>query len=524
MKTSKDPALIEPTVHLSVWEYQKLLDDQQRLKKSEQRESQLLEIVSDLKLQVNLLKRRLWCSSSERCLPQDPAQLSICWNTPEDSPAEEVIEKQVDQAVEEEKKNYNRFRKNFKGKKIEGHTRRPLPGDLPRRVVATIDPEGDLTGADCIGQEVTEKLEIQPMEVYVAQTVRNKYKLPSGEIVIGKLPLEALWRSNAGASTLAHIAVGKYADHLPLHRQIGIFSRQGVRLAPSTVSNWCMAAAQELEPIYNEVRELLRQSRYVMADETTHKVLESDRPGSLHQGYMWNFYLPAHKTPYIEYHRGRGGEAVGVLLGCQVRVVQSDGYVGYDLFDRMKGYLHLACWAHARRKFREAEDSDPVRAKAMLEMIGSLYANESHIREKGLEGEEKVLFRRQKSYPVLRDIELWLEQNSPRVREGSLMAGAINYTYERMEQLSLYVTQADFQIDNNAVERSIRPLTLNRKNVLFSGSHDAAHAAAIYFTLFGCCRENGVNPKEWMQDALIRVKDCTPTDYSSLLPFNWKKS
>lgn len=176
-----------------------------------------------------------------------------------------------------------------------------------------------------------------------------------------------------------------------------------------------------------------------------------------------------------------------------------------------------------RRKFKEAEASDPPRAKEILSLIGELYQTETQIREKLLEGEAKVAYRQKNAYPVLQKIECWIKNNQSLVKIDSPMDKAMRYTYGRMEQLSVYVTQAEFCIDNNPVERSIRPLTLNRKNVLFSGSHEAAHSAAIFFTLFGCCKENNVNPESWMQDVLIRVKECPPDDYSSLLPFNWNK-
>lgn len=136
---------------------------------------------------------------------------------------------------------------------------------------------------------------------------------------------------------MTHIAVSKYADHLPLNRQIEIFSREGVHLSASTVSNWMTATAQCIEPIYNELRETLKASRYVQADETPHKVLESEKPGSLHQGYMWVFYLPHCKSPYIEYHPGRSSSALGTLLSGKTEIVQSDGYAVYDVFDKLEG-------------------------------------------------------------------------------------------------------------------------------------------------------------------------------------------
>ena len=129
------------------------------------------------------------------------------------------------------------------------------------------------------------------------------------------------------------------------------------------------------------------------------------------------------------------------------------------------------------------------------------------------------------NYFFLKGLEKWCRQEYEHTVEKSPIAKAIFYMYTRFEQLSGYVNDAQFCIDNNPVERSIRPLTLNRKNTLFSGSHEAAHAAAIFFSLMGCCRENKVNPKLWMQDVLIRVQENErekKNDYADLLPFNWK--
>lgn len=527
MKTQAEDKNTEPEIRLSISQYQQLLDERNELREEQNkllsREEAYLQEINRLQCQIYDLLRRCWGKKSEKRLPDSPDQLSICWQTPQDSAPAQQLQEEAEKSAREEEKSYSRFRKSFQDKKIHPHGPKCLPAEIERIADTPIDPEGDLQGCVLLGQEITEKLEVMPARVYVRQIIRNKYKTPDGRILIAPLPTQALWRSHAGASALSHIIVGKYADHLPLHRQLGIFQREGVRLSPSTVSNWCLAAAQEVEPIYNELRELLRKQSYVMADETPAKVLESDRPHALHQGYMWAFYLPFCRTPFYEYHKGRGKEGVGVLLDCSVRVVQSDGYSVYGLFDELPGYLHLCCWAHARRKFIEAEWSDPPRVREILELIGRLYEIEKEIKSQGYQDEEKVNYRQRYAYPILQSIENWLKRNRVQVTAGSALDKAMQYTYSRMEQLSLYISAAAFEIDNNAIERQLRPLTLNRKNTLFIGSHEAAHASAIYYTLLGCCREHGVNPKTWLEDVLIRIKACAPTDYSSLIPFNWKK-
>lgn len=528
----------EPTVTLTLEEYDHLIKDRKRLETellvaNEKVVNSTQEMVLQAHELVRLrwenqdLLRRLWGQSSEkRRLPEDPCQLLICFDSPVD--VEDPVTEQakcVDKAQKEEKK-YDRFRKSF-AKKITPHARKPIDLRFRREEIIVPMPDGiNLEGAVKIGEEVTEQYAYQPAEVYVIRTVRPKIRLADGRIVIAPLPIMAHPRSNASESILAHVATAKYADHLPLHRQLEIFERENVHFSPSTVSNWMLAAAQRLEPIYNELREVVKRSYYVLADETPHPVLENDKPGKLHQGYMWDFYLPEYKTPFFEYHQGRGSSGVDTLLDGEVKVVQSDGFVVYDKFDTLPGRLHLCCWAHVRRKFVEAKGCDPPRAEYALEKIALLYQVEREIEEKGLREEEVVKLRREKSYPLIKELEQWCKKEYIQTVVGSPIAKAMSYMYTRFEQLSGYVNDARFLIDNNPVERSIRPLTLNRKNVLFSGSHDAAHAAAIFFSLLGCCKENKINPEQWLKEVLISVQKkeyLDKNDYSELLPFNWKK-
>lgn len=520
----------ELTVTLTLEQYDHLLKDRERL------EAELIatkeqvvnsdQEIARLRWENLALLRRLWGQSSEkRRLPEDPCQLLICFDSPAD--VEDPVAEQarcVDKAQKEEKK-YDRFRKSFT-RKITPHARQPIDPRFRREeVIVPMPGDINLEGAVKIGEEVTEQYAYQPAEVYVVRMVRIKYRLADGRIAIAPLPIMAHPRSNASESILAHIATAKYADHLPLHRQLEIFERENIHFSPSTVSNWMLATAQRLEPIYNELREVVRRSYYVLADETPHPVLESDKPGKLHQGYMWDFYLPEYKTPFFEYHQGRGSSGVDTLVGGEVKVVQSDGFVVYDKFDTLPGRLHLCCWAHVRRKYVEARSCDPPRAEYALEKIARLYQAEAQIAENGLKGEEVVKLRREKSYPVIRELEQWCKREYDLTVTNSPIAKAMSYMYTRLEQLSGYINDARFLIDNNPVERSIRPLTLNRKNVLFSGSNEAAHAAAIFFSLLGCCKENNVNPEQWMKQVLISVQKkeyLEKNDYTELLPFNCK--
>ena len=175
----------------------------------------------------------------------------------------------------------------------------------------------------------------------------------------------------------------------------------------------------------------------------------------------------------------------------------------------------------------EAEGNDPPRARHALDEIEKLYQVERRIKEEKLQGEAIVKLRREISYPIVREMERWCKREYASTVINSPIAKAMLYMYTQSEQLAGYVNDAQFRIDNNPVERSRNQVSVVlQKNVLFSGSHEAAHAAAIFFSLLGACRENKINPKEWMEDVLIRVQDTEMeknNDYSALLPFNWKK-
>ncbi len=443
----------EPVITLTLEEYEELRKEHECLEKehaelqrkyeaSLQEYSRQVEeisactaVIADLRWKLADLTRRLWGKSSEkRHLPEDAGQLSICFESPSDvnDPVAEE-QKTAGKSVTSEN-GYNRSRKSFT-KKITPHARKPIDPSLPREEIIIPMPEGlSLEGATKLGEEVSEQYAVSPARFYVKRIIRPKYRLADGRIITAPMPVMAHPHSNASESVLAHIATAKYYDHLPLHRQLDIFEREGIHLSPSTVSNWMMAAAQRLEPIYNELRELVKDSYYVMADETPHPVLESDRPGALHRGYMWNFYLPRFHTPFFEYHKGRGSSGIDTLLAGQVRVVQSDGFAVYDKFDTLPGKLHLCCWAHVRRNFVEAEGNDPPRARHALGQIGGLYAVEEKIRMEHLEGEAVVKLRREKSYPIIKELEKWCKEEYGHTVDKSPIAKAMFYMYTRFER------------------------------------------------------------------------------------------
>ena len=484
----------------------------------EQENSRLLSVNEKLKNELLYLRRILFGRSSERHIPEDPNQLKLDFNG-EDSLPEE------DQAVLREAKETITYERKKKKENPDKPVRRALPEHLERKE-EIIEPAPLAEGAKCIGEEVTEILEYTPGELYVRRIIRKKYALKDEEgVVCGELPSLPLPKSNAGASLLAHLLVGKYQDHLPFYRQIEIFKRNGVSLSASTVNGWFWAAADLLEPLYEELKKQVISSDYIQIDETTIPVVDKDRPGATRKGYHWIIRAPEMRKLYFHYDEGSRSGRVAVNILRNFRgAVQSDGYGAYNIYENKNGVLLLGCWAHARRYFEQALKNDHHRAAFALEQIRLLYRLERQAQEGYLSAEETELLRKEKAYPILRAFEKWLEDESRKVLPKSLIGKAIAYTYNIYPRLVRYVIDGRYKIDNNGAENGVRPLALGRKNYLFCGNHEAAQKTAIVYSLLGTCKLNSVNPEKWLTYVFNNILDCKTNDLKKLLPEEWASS
>ena len=457
------------------------------------------------------LKKLIFGAKSERFIPEVAAeQTSLDFgatpDAPKAAPATETI-------------TYEREKNNDKTKP----SRQPIPAHL-ERVVHEIKPEEDVTGLVKIGEEITEELEYTPARLYVNKYVRGKYVKPEGEktkVLIGKLPERPLPKCIAGPQLLAALIIAKFIDHLPLYRQSQMFKRQGVDIADATIGGWVNATGRLLKALYEAHKKKVLLSIYLMADETPIPVLESDNPGSTHKGYHWAYYDPASKLVLFDYRPGRGKEGPKQILKNFKGHLQTDGYAVYDEYGHKVGITLLHCWAHARRKFVDAQDNDRERADYVLAEIQKLYALERELRQTNADEKQIVAMRKEKAAPVIAALKQWLITNKPEVMPKSLIGKAIDYTLSRIDALKIYTTAAHLQIDNNPIENSIRPIAIGRKNYLFAGSHQAAENAAIFYSLFATCKAQGVNPHTWLADTLQKIATHPINRIEELLP-GWK--
>lgn len=415
-------------------------------------------------------------------------------------------------------KSSKQLRPNHKG-------RNSFPESL-RREIEIIYPEGiDVATSTTIGQDVTETLAFNPCELYVKQTVRPKLlDAATNSIFQAPAPERPFEKSSVDASLVAQAIVEKYVDHIPIYRQVKIYSRLGVTISDSTMGDWFASAANLLQPLYNAHKKLVISSSYLHADETTIRVLDSERKNATHLGFYWVYLAHEQKLVLFDYQTGRGREGPRHILKNFRGHLQTDGYGVYDDFEKDPDIIQLGCLAHARRKFAEASSNNKEVADYVLNEIQKLYAIERHITDTNIIGEDKRLYRKEKSIPLLRDLGEWMQKKYIEVLPKSAIGKALGYCIKRWDKLSLYATTSFLNIDNNPVENSIRPVALGRKNYLFAGSHSSAQRAAMFYSLLATCKNYDINPVVWLHDILNRIATHPINRIEELLPHNWKVS
>lgn len=463
-----------------------------------------------LKHELDKLKRMIFGSKSERFIPADPGQLTL------------DMELELQQPPEAEKETISYTRTKPKEEKKPGHARMPLPAHLPREE-HIIEPEEDVSNCKKIGENITEILEYKPGKLYVKKYIRPKYARPDEQgIITGELPTLPIPRGNAGPGLLTQLIISKYVDHLPFYRQVKQFKRQDVIMAESTINDWFRATCNLLDPLYGKLKEKLLKTDYLMADETPIRVLTSQKKNASHKGYHWVYYSPVEKIVCFDYQKGRSREGPMEVLKDFKGTLQTDGYKAYDIFGRKQGIKLLACMAHARRKFDEAKDNDLRRATIALEYIQKLYKTERKAREEKLSYQARKQLRNTESIPVLQELEFWLKEELVKVLPKSAIAQAIAYTLNLWKRLEAYTEDGRYEIDNNLVENSIRPVAIGRKNYLFAGSHEGAKRAAMIYSFLETCKQNDVEPFAWLKDVIARIPDHKANRLMELLPQNWK--
>ena len=405
--------------------------------------------------------------------------------------------------------------------------RRPIPANLPRQIVVQDVTEGQKRCACCggakvkIGEDVSEKIDYVPASVVVRQTVTPKYACPRCHDGVTSAPAapQAVERGLAAEGLLAYVTISKFQDHLPLFRLERILLRHGIDVSRSTLCGWVADVAQALEPIYAHLRKLIVTCDYLQTDDTPVTVL-TESNGSF-KGRLWTYLDPLGKQVVFEATRTHERDGPVNFLSTFRGYLQADAYSGYDAVYRGGRIVEVGCWAHARRRFVEALDTDP-HAATILVLVKQLFRIDEETAS--LSPDDRLRARREASLPVLAEIDRIRAELARRTLPKSPLGEALRYLDNQRQALGRYVDDPRLKLDNNGAERQLRAIAVGRKNWLFAGSMNGAHRAAILYTLVHCCQLAGVDPFAYFRDVLLRVATHPMSAIDQLTPKGWAQT
>ncbi|MNZ81116.1 Transposase IS66 family protein [compost metagenome] len=410
--------------------------------------------------------------------------------------------------------------------------RKPLPANLPRVEVIHDLPEHERT-CECgackqvIGEETSEQLEIIPMQVRVIRHIRMTYACKACEAapVTADKPAQLIEKSLASPSVLAMLLTTKYADGIPLYRFEKMLARHGIEVSRQTLARWVIQSGEQLQPLLNLMRDKLLEYPVLHCDETRLQVLHEPGRDPTSQSWMWVQSGGPPQTPIVlfDYSTSRAQEVPLRLLAGYRGYLMSDDYAGYNAIAAQEGIERLACWAHARRKFIDAQKVQPKgktgRADMALNLINKLYGIERDLKEAN--DAERFKARQQRSQPILDQLKAWLDKTQPQVATQTALGKAVNYLASNWSRLVRYVEGGNLPIDNNRAENAIRPFVIGRKNWLFSDTPKGARASAQIYSLIETAKANGQEPYAWLRHILERLPSASSVeDFDALLPWN----
>jgi transposase len=522
--------------------------------------------IDGLQHKLQYLLRRVFGRSAEKLDPNqmllfDELLNTLAPETPAPPPAESTVETCASP------------------KPANGHGRRRIPADIERQQVIHDLPEEEKPCPCCgkmrhvIGRETSEQLDYEPAKVTAIEHVRLKYVCPECEknaaeggpqITIAELPLSPIEKGLAAPGLLSYVIVSKYSDHLPLYRLEKILDRHGIQIARSTMCDWAAQCAEVLDPLYRKMIEEVLGSDVIHTDDTPVDVLDRTL-NQTRTGRFWD-YLGDHGHPQtvFTYTPSRSRDGPMEFLknwGKDRRVhLQADAFGGYDGIYRGEAggqVAEVACWAHARRKFYDARNSDAAASTQALAYIRLLYdvekqakqtAERSSFDPEALDGgmnkpsnggpvadadrfheqlvSDRYRLRQELAVPRLAQFKTWLESqqaaNGGPILPKSPMGQAITYAMNQWEALCVYSTDGRLNIDNNAAENALRRIAVGRKNWLFCGSDNGGATAAVLFSFIATCERHKVDPFAYLRDVLTRIAATPLSQLDQLLPDRWQ--
>ena len=410
----------------------------------------------------------------------------------------------------------------------------PRPPSLPEArtletVVRRLEPE-ETTCPHCgqakceIGCERTERFEYVPARIVRHEILRPRLacRCGQGSVSVAALPPSPVEKGHPGPGLLAHVALSKYVDHLPLYRQEQQFARLGVHIPRQTLTDWIEQCAVLLQPLVRVMKEELLSGSYLQADETPVRLLDPEVRGRCATAYLWVVGQPGGDVVF-EFHPGRGKEYAVALLGEFRGSLQTDAYGVYaSLAGERPGIRLCGCWSHCRRKFIEAAEASPAQAGWVVQQIARLYHLESQARAEAMGPEQRAALRAASAPEILRVLREQLEAWWPAQLPQSPLGKAIRYALNQWEVLQRFVSDGRVEIDTNLIENAIRPSGVGKKNFLFIGHPDAGWRSAVIYSVVVSCQRRGIDLWQYLKDVFERLPSARTSQLHDFLPRNWK--
>jgi transposase len=360
----------------------------------------------------------------------------------------------------------------------------------------------------CIGQDVSEQLEVLPMQLYVAEHIRYKYACSHCQsIQMAPKPKAPIPKGLAGGSLITEIVLNKYQYHLPLYRQSQILASYQAKIPDNTLGQWVSQSGAGLLPVYEALWDACLKAGYLQVDETPVKVLKPEK-----KGYLWAYYAPhcAKGLVFFELSLTRSGAVAEKRLADFKGRLQTDGYGGYTKLRERSDITGFGCLTHARRKFDEvlkiSKNPDGIAAE-VIKRLKPVYALEARMKALGLSFHTRKRLRQKQAWPLLKALKSWLTQNRHRVPGNSKLSIAVQYLFNQWPYLIRYCRHGSVEIDTNGVENRIRPEALGRKNWLFIGNEDSGLIHALWYSLIYSALLNGLNPRVYVHYLLSKIHD-----------------
>ena len=360
----------------------------------------------------------------------------------------------------------------------------------------------------CIGEDVSEQVEVIPAQLYIVEHIRYKYAcLACKKIKMAEKSFSPIPKALAGASFLTEIIINKYQYHLPLYRQSKLYASYDMVIPDNTLGNWVMSLGAGLECFTEALWSAILESKYLQADETPIKILKPEK-----KGYMWVYYAPhvGGGLVVFDLRLSRSGEIAMERLSSYQGLLQTDGYQGYDGLRKREGITGLGCLSHGRRKFNDvvkiSGDHEGIAAQ-VVERLKPVYALEARMRAKGYSFHTRKRLRQKEAWPILKSLKFFLKINRPKVPPKSQLGNAISYMLKQWPYIIRYLRHEQAEIDTNWIENEIRPIALGKKNWLFMGNEDSGAVHALFYSLILSCILNKLNPRLYIHYIITKVHE-----------------